>query len=129
MLAPIAWKRSWHALNVSASPPAMIDSSPDCARTVPPLTGASSIAMPRAARSSAIGRPMFPSPMNPTAPGISGTWTTLHRERLPSAQAALFEHRRVHAASRPASGQHQGELVADLALAHGIEPGGGRRDV
>ena len=49
MLVPIALKRSPHASNVSTGPPAMIDSSPEAARTVPPLTGASSIAIPRAA--------------------------------------------------------------------------------
>src|SRR5260370_37195774 len=47
--APIARKRAWHAATVSAAPPTMIDSSPDAARSVPPLTGASSSATPRAA--------------------------------------------------------------------------------
>ncbi len=46
---PIARKRSSQAFTVSAGPPAMIDSSPEAARSVPPLTGASTIAMPRAA--------------------------------------------------------------------------------
>ena len=50
---PIAPNRSSHLANTSAAPPAITESSPDSARPVPPLTGASSMAMSSAARRSA----------------------------------------------------------------------------
>ncbi|TKS62420.1 MAG: hypothetical protein EWM73_02489 [Nitrospira sp.] len=52
----MASKRSLHAATVSNAPPTMIDSSPEAARPVPPLTGASSMAMPRGASWSASRR-------------------------------------------------------------------------
>src|SRR5712691_11566915 len=54
--APMAPKRSWQAATVLAAPPTMIDSSPEAARSVPPLTGASIIATPRVASCSASRR-------------------------------------------------------------------------
>ncbi len=52
----MASKRSRQAAYVSGAPPTMIDSSAVAARAVPPLTGASSMAIPRAATSSASRR-------------------------------------------------------------------------
>ena len=49
----MALKRSRQASKVSGAPPAMIDSSPVAARSVPPLTGASSMATPLCASVSA----------------------------------------------------------------------------
>ena len=42
---PITSNRSLHFATTAASPPTITDSSPDCARPVPPLTGASIMAM------------------------------------------------------------------------------------
>ena len=50
---PMAANKSWHLATISAAPPTITDSSPDCARPVPPLTGASSMAMSSAASRSA----------------------------------------------------------------------------
>ena len=53
---PITSNRSLHLATTAASPPTITDSSPDCARPVPPLTGASIMAMFFLARSSASAR-------------------------------------------------------------------------
>ena len=53
---PIALNRSSHLATTSLSPPTITDSSPDCARPVPPLTGASTMAMPLALSCSASSR-------------------------------------------------------------------------
>src|SRR5262245_28494381 len=51
---PIVSNKSSHLATTSAAPPTITDNSPDCARPVPPLTGASTIAMSTAARRSAM---------------------------------------------------------------------------
>src|SRR5215468_2361931 len=51
---PMAANRSVHFSNTSRAPPAITESSPDCARPVPPLTGASIMATSTAARRSAM---------------------------------------------------------------------------
>ncbi len=56
MFFPIAWKTGRHRSNTSCFPPTMIERVPAFAPTSPPLTGASSISMPRAASASAISR-------------------------------------------------------------------------
>src|SRR5439155_4434376 len=53
----------------------------------------------------------------------------LHRVGLPAGEAALVEHRRVHAAHRPSPAQHERDLLAHAAQPHGIEARGGRGDV
>src|SRR5207245_1974362 len=53
----------------------------------------------------------------------------LHRVGLPAGEAALVEHRRVHAAHRPSPAQHERDLLAHAAQPHGIEARGGGGDV
>ena len=50
-LATQGWNSPENAAIVRSAPPQITDSSPEAARSVPPLTGASTIAMPRAASS------------------------------------------------------------------------------
>src|SRR5262245_25906913 len=61
-------------------------------------------------------------------PGL-GAWTALHRVRLPALQPALVEHGGVHTAPRPASTEHERDLLAYASQPDGIEAGGGRGDV
>ena len=69
---PTALKRSSHFENTSAAPPTITDNSPACARPVPPLTGASSMAISSAASRSA----------NPRA--AKGSMVAMHRTMCPA---------------------------------------------
>src|SRR5262245_6933949 len=56
----------------------------------------------------------------------SGVRAALHGDRLPAAQAARRQYRRIDTRHRPAAREDQRQLLADAALAPGIEARGGR---